>query len=1095
MTPATPGSNALLMPEKSHCAALFSLSLLLAALPANAALFGPKAAPVDFNRDIRPVMSDTCFKCHGFDDKARKGKLRLDLREEALKAGTSGKPAIVPGKPEKSEIIARLFTKDADELMPPPNSHKAITPAQRELFRRWVAEGAKYAGHWAFEPAVAPAVPSSKFKVQSSKSPLSNPIDHFLAARLAQDKLAFAPEAPPEVLIRRLSLALTGLPPTPAETEAFLRELSLSHSLIFSPAGSAGAKAGKRESEQSAYEHAVDRLLASPHFGERLAVPWLDLSRHSDSAGYHNDSLRETWLYRDWVVKAFNENKPFDQFTIEQLAGDLLPNATVDQKIASGFMRNVMTSDEGGIIDAEYLNIYLVDRVSTLGTTWFGMSIACAQCHDHKYDPVTMRDFYSLYAFFHNVPEKGKDGTRTLNPEPRMAVPSAEQEKETARLNEQIASADKRVKELEGQLDAAQTAWEKKLASDPNARGVAGPFDHFPLNTNAHGVTHDGKEIEATHAGETGFADGVEGNSLLLNGKGHADLGARYDFDKGDKVSVGLWVRVANKPSGAPIGKMEGAPNHRGWDIEFHGGKASVHLIHKWPDEAIHVQTEKDLPFDTFQHLAFTYDGSGKAAGVKLFVNGQPVATKALKEKLPGTIKTTAPFAIGRRGGGGSPFTGRVDELHIFPRALSATEVATLAGGPTFALAAIESAKRTKEQADKLRKFFRETQATDYLAAKKSVEDARKAKTEFDKLIPTVMVMAEMTQPRDTFIKVRGAYDKNGEKVEAAFPAFLPKPATTSTNRLTRLDLAQWLASPQHPLTARVAVNRFWAMMFGTGLVKTVNDFGSQGEWPSHPELLNWLAADFARDWDVKRVVKQMVMSHAFRQSAAVTPALLAKDSENRLLARGPRGRLDAEFVRDNAIAIAGLQNPKLGGKPVFPYQPPGIWEVNEMAGGGWKHQRDDGQYRRALYIYHRRSTPYPSLLTFDAPNREVCAAGRARTSTPLQSLVLMNDPVYVEAARAFAARVLKEGGADDAAKLSYAWRLALARNPSPVERAIMEKTLAKQRELFTAEKTAADSLLKVGDFKNPEGANATELAAWTAVANVILNLNETISQ
>ncbi|NBR87593.1 MAG: DUF1553 domain-containing protein, partial [Verrucomicrobia bacterium] len=716
-------------------------------------------------------------------------------------------------------------------------------------------------------------------------------------------------------------------------------------------------------------------------------------------------------------------------------------------------------------------------------------------CHDHKYDPVTMRDFYSLYAFFHNVPEKGKDGTRTLNPEPRMAVPLPDQEKELAKLTAEISTADQRVKELEGKLDAAQLAWESKVATDASARSVAGPYDHFPLNTNAHGVTHDGKEIEAELKGETGFADGVEGNSLLLNGKGHADLGARYDFDKEDKFSVGLWVRTSAKTTGAPLGKMENGPNYRGWDIEFGAGKASVHLIHKWPEEVLHVQTEKELPADSFQHLAFTYDGSGKAAGLKMFLNGQPVATKVLKDKLPGTIKTTAPFAIGRRGGGGSPFTGRVDELHIFPRALTEKEVATLAGGPTIALAAIEKAARTKEQADKLRKFFRETQATDYLTAKRAAEDARKAKADVERLVPTVMVMSEMEKPRDTFIKVRGAYDKNGEKVEAAFPAFLPKPATTSTNRLTRLDLAQWLASPQHPLTARVAVNRFWAMLFGTGLVKTVNDFGSQGEWPSHPELLNWLAADFARDWDVKRVIKQMVMSHAFRQSAAVTPALLAKDSENRLLARGPRARLDAEFVRDNALAIAGLLNPKLGGKPVFPYQPDGIWSINEMGGGGWRQQHDEGQYRRALYIYHRRSTPYPSLLTFDAPNREVCAAGRARTSTPLQSLVLMNDPVYVEAARAFASRVLKEGGADDAAKLNYAWRLALARNPSPLERTVLEKTLAKQRELFTAEQPAAESLLKVGDFKIPDGAKPAELAAWTAVANVILNLNETISQ
>ncbi len=1026
------------------------------------------ADPVSFSRDIRPVMSDTCFKCHGPDDKTRKGKLRLDVREEALKAGKSGKVALIPGKPEKSEIIARLFTANTDDVMPPADSHKTISAAQKELFRRWVAEGAKYSGHWAFEPPALPAVP----KTGGQPIAIHNPIDAFLAGKLDAERLRFQPEASREVLLRRVTLALTGLPPTLAEVDALLADPS-----------------------PRAYENAVDRLLASPRYGERVAVPWLDLARHSDSAGYHNDSLRETWVWRDWVVRAFNENKPFDRFTIEQLAGDLLPNATVDQKIASGFMRNVMTSDEGGIIDAEYLNIYIVDRVSTLGTTWLGMSIACAQCHDHKYDPVTTRDFYSFYAFFHNVPERGKDGTRTLNPEPRMTAPSAEQQKELAWLTGQIAAADTLAKELEGKLDAAQLAWETKLAADPRGREIAGPFDHFPLNTDANGTTHDGKAIEGRLSGATLFADGAAGQSLKLDGTGYVDLGARYDFDKADRFSVGLWVRVANKPSGAPIGKMENAPHFRGWDVEFHAGKASVHLIHKWPEEAIHVQTEKDLPFDTFQHLAFTYDGSGKAAGVKVFVNGQPVATKTIKDKLPGTIQTSAPFAIGRRGGGGSPFTGSVDELHIFHRILSEAEMAALASGPTLALAAIEKTKRTKEQADKLRKFYRETQAADYLAAKKSAEDARRVKANLEKALPTVMVMAEMEKPRDTFIKVRGAYDKNGDKVEAAFPGFLPKPETLATNRLTRLDLARWLASPQHPLTARVTVNRFWAMLFGTGLVKTVNDFGSQGEWPSHPELLNWLAADFARDWDVKRVLKQMVMSHAFRQSAAVTASLLARDTENRLLARGPRLRLDAEFVRDNALAISGLLNPRLGGKPVYPFQPPGIWEVNELAGGGWKHQRDDGQYRRALYIYHRRSTPYPSLLTFDAPNREVCAAGRARTSTPLQSLVLMNDPVYVEASRAFAARVLKEGGPNDATRLNYAWRLALARNLASGERAVLEKTLIRQRELFAADKTAAETLLKVGDFKNPDGVNPIELAVWTALANVILNLNETISQ
>jgi len=1051
-----------------------SVSLLLTGALQPSRVDAATKQAVDFNRDIRPVMSDTCFACHGPDAQQRKAGLRLDVRDEALKPSKSGKVPIVPGKPDKSEVVARLFAKKADDLMPPAEFHKSITPAQRELLRRWIAAGAPYQSHWSFAPVTAPAPPdvhSPKFKVQSSPVAAANPIDRFILARLAKEGLQPSAGADKPALLRRATLALTGLPPTPADVDAFLADTS-----------------------PRAYEAVVDRLLASPHFGERMAVPWLDLARYADTAGYHNDSLREMWLWRDWVVQSFNDNKPFDRFTVEQLAGDLLPNATRAQKLASGFMRNVMTSDEGGIIDAEYLNIYIVDRVSTLGVTWLGMSVGCAQCHDHKYDPVTTRDFYGLYAFFHNVPERGKDGTRTQNPEPRMPVPSAEQEAELARLTNHIAAADGRVKALEGKLDAAQTDWERRLAGDSRLREVSGPFDRFPLDANGNGVTHDGRPIEGKLAGETSFTDGAEGGSLRVEGRGHVDVGARYDFEKSDTFSVGVWLRLKNTPSGAPLGKMERDGPLRGWDLEFHAGKASVHLIHKWPDDAIHVQTEKDLPFDTFQHVAFSYDGSGKAAGVKVFVNGQPVATKALKDRLTGSIKTAAPFALGRRGGGASPFTGRVDDLHIFTRALSDAEVATLAGGPTFALAAIEPARRTKEQTDKLRKFFRETQAADYIAAKRSAEDARKSKADLDKLVPSVMVMAEMEQPRDTFIKVRGAYDKNGEKVGAAFPAFLPGPERNPTNRPTRLDLAQWLASGGHPLTARVTVNRLWAMLFGTGLVKTVNDFGAQGEWPSHPELLNWLAADFARDWDVKRALKQVVMSHAFRQSAAVTPALLAKDAENRLLARGPRFRMDAEFVRDNSLAIAGLLNPKLGGRAVFPFQPPGIWEVNEMAGGGWKHQRDDGQYRRALYIYLRRSTPYPSLLTFDAPNREVCTAGRARTSTPLQSLVLMNDPVYVEAARAFAARVLRDGGATDASRLEFAWKLALARPPTATERAVIERTLATQRARFIAEKPAAESLLKVGDFKNPESAAPAELAAWTAVANVILNLNETLT-
>ncbi len=1017
-------------------------------------------AAVDFNRDVRPILSDKCFACHGPDSNKRKAELRLDVAENAYAPAESGEKAIVPGKPEASELLLRITSNDKDDVMPPSKEHKKLTTPEIETLRQWISEGAKYDAHWAFK------------KVPPLAAGTENPIDKMVRARLVNTDLKPGPEEERARLIRRLSLDLTGLPPLITEVDAFIADRS-----------------------PEAYERVVDRLMTSPHFCERLEVPWLDLARFSDTAGYHNDSTRDVWMWRDWVVKAFNSNMPFDQFTIEQLAGDLLPDATVDQKIASGFMRHVMTSDEGGIIDAEYLNLYLVDRVNTLGTTWLGLTIQCAQCHDHKYDPITARDYYGLYAFFNNVPERGKDGTRDRNPEPRMMVPSEEQSRELARIDEEIAAADKAVKDLSPRLDATQAEWEKTVIATGRNEEPKGPWTKFTLDADASGVTDGGEAIAGKVEGEATFVQGSVGNSYRIEAKGHIDLGERFGFEKDQPFAVAAWLRL--KPQGgAPFGKMEKGPAHRGWDVEIQGNRAHVHLIHQWPDDAIHVEAEKDLPPDVFTHLTVTYDGSGKASGLAMYINGQPAKLKIHRDKLTGTLQTKAPFAIGRRGGGDSPFTGRVDDLRIYSRALDQAEAVQLGGAATFALVGIPPEKRTPEQREQVKKFYRENFAGEYTAAEKRLADARKAKSDLEKKVPDVMVMAEMAKPRDTFIKVRGSYDKDGEKVTAAAPAFLPPLPKKPLNgeRYTRLDLAQWLVSPENPLTARVAVNRWWAMLFGIGLVKTVNDFGMQSEWPSHPELLDMLAADFMRDWNVKRAIKQIVMSSTYRQSSRVTPLHLERDTDNRLLARGPRHRLDAEFVRDNALAVAGLLNRELGGRPVQPYQPPGIWEINEMSGLSWKHQHDAGQYRRAMYIYHRRSTPYPSLLTFDAPNREVCTAGRARTSTPLQSLVLMNDPVYVEAARSLAIRILREGGFTDEDRISYAWRLALGRKPTETETALIKKTYNQQLATFRQDKPAADALLKVGDLKNPTDCDPAELAAWTAVANVVLNLNETIS-
>ena len=1022
------------------------------------------AAPVDFAREVRPILSENCFTCHGPDSGKRKGEVRLDTKEGALGKGESGAQIIIPGKPAESELIKRVLSTDPEEIMPPQKEHKKIKPAEVELLKRWIAEGANYTGHWAFQKVKQPTVPVI--------AGAATPIDAFLTERLQRAGLAFSPPEEKTRILRRVTLDLTGLPPTPAEVDAFLADNS-----------------------PNAYEKAVDRLLASPHFGERMAVPWLDLARYADTGGYHNDSLRDMWMWRDWVVKAFNDNKPFSDFTTEQLAGDLIPNALIEQKVASGFHRNVMTSDEGGIIESEYLNLYVVDRVATTGVTWLGLTVGCAQCHDHKYDPITQRDFYSMYAFFHNVPEKGKDGVREKNPAPVITVPTPDQTKEIARLDGEIAEAGKQIKELESKLDASQAEWEKTLAATLKTGEPKGPVVKFPLDADGNGASDDGKQVAGTEKGTGNFTDGAKDKSYRVDGTGWIEYGDKFGFEKDQPFSVAAWLKVKAK-GGSPFGKMEKEGDVRGWDVEFHGTKPSFHLVNKWPGNAIHVECERNLPAETFLHFAITYDGSGKGAGVKMFVNGQSEKVKVVIDKLTDTIKTTEPFSIGRRGSAGTAFFGSMDDLRIYGRALAANEIAQLGGNVAAEIAAMPKDKRTPQQLEQLKKIFRETQSPAFASAQQKIDNTKKTKANIEKQFPNTMVMVEMDKPRDTFIKMRGAYDQDGEKVAAMTPAFLPalNAAPANGKRHTRLDFANWLMSPEHPLTARVAVNRWWAIIFGTGLVKTVNDFGNQGEWPSHPELLDWLAADFQRDWNLKRVIKQMLMTTAYRQSSRITPQHLEKDSENRLLAHGPRNRLDAEFVRDNALAISGLLNTQMGGKGVLPFQPPGIWDVNEMGGQSYKQTRDANQYRRGLYVYWRRSTPYPSFLTFDAPNREFCTAVRARTSTPLQSLVLMNDPVYVEAARALAQKVIKEGGNDPKARLALMWRLAVTRPATEQEQAILQKALDLQIARYAQDAKAAEDFTKVGDLPRPADAKIPELAAWTALANVVLNLNETIS-
>ncbi len=1029
-------------------------------------------AAVDFNREIRPIFSETCFKCHGPDQTKRKAKLRLDVKESAF-AERDGHAAIVPGDLGKSEAWRRLNTTNQDDLMPPADSGIKLTEAQIRLLGDWIKQGAKYEQHWSLVPPTRPATPAV-----TQTNWVRNGIDAFVLARLEQEKLTPSTEADRVTLVRRLTLDLTGLPPTPAEVDAFVYDNS-----------------------PGAYEKLVDRLLASPHYGERMAVDWLDAARFADTHGYHIDSGRDMTRWREWVIEAFNRDLPFDQFTIDQLAGDLRPNATLDQKIASGFNRNHMINFEGGAIPEEYHTAYLIDRVNTTATVWLGLTVACAQCHDHKYDPISQKDYYRLFAYFNNVPENGLDGSRG-NAEPVLPAPNAAQAAKLAKLESEIASAEASAKTVEARLDAAQTAWETG-AKPEDAKEPAGLMARFALDGSLDGRDAQGGVIPASlqNGKAATYTPAPAGQGLTLEGNDEAFVSAPspVDFDRTNSFSYGGWVRQASEGQGTILSRMEGTTELRGFDLFLADGKLMVHLIHAWPGNALRIATKAKLPKDAWTHVFATYDGSGKAAGVRLYINGKRAPTDTLDDSLTESIRGTATFKLGKRSAS-QPLKGSLADIRLYDRALSPAEVATLEEAPNLAIAKIAPAQRTAEQQESLRKFFRAHYAPEWTKANQAVETARKSRDEFKKTIPSTMVMAEMATPRDSFVLTRGQYDKQGEKVTAGLPESLPPLPAGAPN--TRLGLAEWLVSPNHPLTARVTVNRYWQMYFGTGIVKTAEDFGSQGEWPSHPELLDWLATEFmGSGWDVKKLQKMIVMSATYRQSSVTTPELTAKDPENRLLAHGPRMRLQAEFIRDQALAVSGLLSDEIGGHSVSPYQPAGLWEelASREDGKNWTAQtytQSHGQdlYRRTMYTFWKRTSPPPTLSTFDAPDRETCTVRRPRTNTPLQALVLLNDPTYIEAARRLAERLMQEAKSNEE-RATLAFRLATGRLPKAAELQVLLRLHDDQVAAYRTSSKAAADLLSVGESMHNTKLDAAELAAWTMVASTILNLDETVTK
>ncbi len=794
----------------------------------------PLPSPIVYNRDIRPILADNCWHCHGPDDRHREAKLRLDVRGSALAPLEEGRVAIVPGKPELSELVRRITHADPEQRMPLKSSNKILAPRQIAMLKQWIAEGAEYEEHWSFVAPKKSAIP----KVSDAKW-VRQPIDAFIAVRLDREGLKPVREADRSTLIRRVALDLTGLPPTPDEVAAFV-----------------GDQSG------DAYEKMVDRFLASPHYGERMALDWLDASRYGDTSVFHADGPRDMWAWRDGVIRAFNQNQPYRDFSTDQLAGDLIPDATLDQQVASGFNRNNGTTDEGGAIAEEYRVEYAVDRVKTTSMIWLGLTMECAQCHEHKYDPISQTDYYQYYAFF-NISSDGGMQTRNGNAEPMVSLPDPEKEAQLPGVRQEISVIDQQMKDREKAAEPEYVAWLKHTESDPALQSSL-PMDalaYYPLNEGKDKavVCSVDEKRKGQFKGKVGWVSGKLGKGLKFDGSSYVDLGDVGNFEQTDAFSYGCWVYPESNSAGAAIARMDDAGGYRGYDLYLSGGTMSAHIIHQWPDNAIKVTSKKKLKLKEWQHVFVTYDGSSKSQGVTLYVNGEKWDWNIEQDGLSESIRTDKPLYLGSRHPG-SRFKGQLDEVRLYSRVLSEAEVKSLAGedvlGPILAKQAVD---RSEADQKTLRDHYlhQEDAAYKELLAQHAKLKAREA--DLSKPLTSVMVMRDMGKPRDTFVLMRGAYDHPSEnKVQPGTPSSLPPmPKEAPANRL---GLAQWLFRDDHPLTARVTVNRYWNLVFGRGLVSTLEDFGSQGQYPSHPELLDWLAVDFREHgWDVKRLMRQML--------------------------------------------------------------------------------------------------------------------------------------------------------------------------------------------------------------------------------------------
>lgn len=1007
---------------------------------------------IDFNRDIRPILSNHCYACHGPDEAQRATGMRLDGAEGVEGELDSDGQAVVPGSLEKSLIFQRLITSDVDARMPPADFDKQLTKHQIDLIGRWIKQGGEFKPHWAFIPPKQPATPNV-----SSKQNLTA-IDAFIVAKLKSEGLNLAERADKETLIRRVTFDLTGLPPTLEEIDAFLKDNS-----------------------PNAYEKVVERLLASHEYGEHQARHWLDAARYGDTHGLHLDNERSLWPYRDWVINAFNNNQPFDQFTIEQMAGDLLPEPTLDQRIATGFNRCNVSTSEGGSIKEEVRVRYAVDRVETMGTVFMGLTLGCAVCHEHKYDPITQTEFYQLYAYFNNVDENPMDGNALLPP-PIVKIPSDEQQQQIAEIKQQEQQLAQKIKDTLAAIEYVEP--ETETTAPTGRHEYVWIDDQLPAGAETRSEGGTPSKLEFTAANNQPVFSGNGSLAHTTPGQGQhyftkAKAGLR--IGAGDRFFVHVYIDPNNIPEELMLQFYSENWNHRAiWGAD------------KVAFGQLNTPSKRRL-------------GDVPKAGewVRLEVEAEQVGLKSGSivdglafTQFGGTVYWDKIGLVTETPQDGKPATS----LKTWIAEQRAVEKSKLPQHVQDAIK-LEDDKRTPEQTQSIQNHFVEFV---YGPTRETFDPLHKQQDEFknklaalEKTIPASMVMKDLATPRESFMLIRGEYDKPGDKVTPNVPAALPQlPSEAAPNRLS---LARWLVDSNHPLTARVTMNRLWQQYFGVGIVKTTEDFGSQGEWPSHPELLDWLATEFVSSgWNVKHMHKLLVMSAAYQQSSRVSPELYTRDPENRLLARGPRFRLDAETIRDNALSISGLLVKSVGGKSVKPYQPLGLWKaVGYTSSNTANFVQDHGDklYRRSMYTFWKRTSPPPTLLTFDAPSRESCTVRRARTNTPLQALVLMNETQFVEASRVFGERMMTHDEPKIEDRMRYGFRLATARWPTADELRVIKKVFDVQLAQFKEAPEEAEKLLKIGEHPADGELDKTELAAWTMIGNLILNLSETITK